>query len=593
MNYDNVTDYLSSFIDCEEKNENFDYDSLNNDNPENFKNELHKFNHLYNCFFFSNNRLLFMINNYEISLKKEDLSHLMKLYIFYKKNNMNNSYLLADFLLSYFNTITNKEYAKNVSGFKTLRKDFKSVLIHFNEVPNLWLELCNDSFNLYNLIIDYGRKQTNFYYGDMIEKICINLRYQKDKKQKLIVKMLEHEIAIFTVIEYDEEIENNYLYYENYIRKLLLENTHYQYPSKLIIKLDRVNKLKKDLLNSIINDFINKINEIHDKSNNDASSFMDILSNVDQLINIINELLNNLKSLNEIQIIKLRECMNNILYIKRIILSDDKKIISQMQEFEYKTTIPNKKINTFVNVINNHIGRLFIYSCGNFIKRLEDSINVYAEYPISYIFNSYSIDTENQVYYKSDEKIENSIFKKYYDLKGKDYTKSHPELLNKLNGDYYNQMLKHMQKQFISEQYLIISMFDIKEGERSLMNKLISKGHYLLINDYVILAMNVIQIEHMVIEILKNKKMDISKDGLKNLNDLAEIYVDNPIYFNGLMYINYILYEKKGLNIRNNISHGNYFNKKVEVELLTTYCSIMFLNNLCGKERENNENKEY
>ena len=141
-----------------------------------------------------------------------------------------------------------------------------------------------------------------------------------------------------------------------------------------------------------------------------------------------------------------------------------------------------------------------------------------------------------------------------------------------------------MKEQFLSEQYLLISFFDMKKGSKSLMNILMSKGEYTIKNEYIILAMNVIQIEHTLIEILVAKNKKYSKSGASNLNELAKDYVDNPVYFNGLMYINYILYEKHGLDIRNNISHGNYFKRNIDVELLTTYCAIMFLNNIHRKE---------
>ena len=52
------------------------------------------------------------------------------------------------------------------------------------------------------------------------------------------------------------------------------------------------------------------------------------------------------------------------------------------------------------------------------------------------------------------------------------------------------------------------------------------------------------------------------------------------------MFVNYILYEKHGLNIRDNISHGNYFNKNIDVEIITSLCAIMFLNGLLKKESD-------
>lgn len=85
MIYGDIADFISTFIDYEETNELFDYRCLDNDSPESYNNELHKFNHLYKCYFFNKDRLSFMINNYEIVLKKEDLIHLMKIYLYYKK----------------------------------------------------------------------------------------------------------------------------------------------------------------------------------------------------------------------------------------------------------------------------------------------------------------------------------------------------------------------------------------------------------------------------------------------------------------------------------------------------------------------------
>ena len=584
MIYGDVADYLSTFIDCEETNELFNYESLDNNLPESYKSELHKFNYLYKCYFFNKNRLAFMINNYEIILKKEDLNHLMKIYLYYKENNKNNSYLIAEFLLSYYNTISNKGYAKNVSNAKKIKKDFKETLENFSEIKNPILDFCNDSYELYNMIIDYGIKQKDCFFGDIIDRACSNLQFQKEKKQELMEKLLKNQKYLLKVIEYDEEIEKNVSFYEQYIKSLLSENLYYQYPEIIIYELDKINKLKKELLDLIINNIIEKINILQDRSLKDDESIIQILAEIDELIGIINRFLNKIKNKDDSQSKKLNECINNILYIKRMVVSNDEKIRSQMQEFKYEKEIPNGKIEEFVELVSNNIGLLYTTSCGNFIKKLEDSLNTYSQYPISYMCNSFNIDSEKQVYSKADENIEESVFKDYYDLKGKEYTESHPYLQNKLGKDYYKQMLKHMRNEFLTEQHLILSFFDMKRGNKSLMNLLISKGEYSIKNSYVLLAMNVIQIEHTVIEILDKMKKEYSKNGANNLNELAKEYVNDPIYFNGLMYINYILYEKHGLDIRNNISHGNYFNKNVEVELLTTYCAIMFLNNIHRKE---------
>lgn len=487
-------------------------------------------------------------------------------------------------MLSYYNTIHNKEYAKIVPDIKRIKQDFQDALKEFPEFKKTVLPFCDDAYKLYNKIIEYGLKQKDFFLGDIIDRACTNLKFQKENKQKLIKKFLNKQKYLLKVIEHDEEIEKNALFYEKYLKSLLSENLYYQYPEIIIYELDKVNSLNKDVLDLVINDIVTKINNLQDRSVKEEVIFLQLLGEIDELIRIINRLLNKIKNINIKQQEKLHECINNILYIKRMIVSDEEKMNSQMQEFKYETIVSNRKIEEFVENISNNLGSLYTTSCGSFIKKLEDSLNTYAQYPISYIFNSFNIDSSKQVYFKSDDDVNDSVFKEYYDLKGKEYTDSHPELQNKLGKDYYKQMLKYIREQFITEQHFILSFFDMKKGKKSLMNLLMSKADYSLQNPYVILAMNIIQIEHTVIEILKKMKKEYSKDGFNNLNELAKHYLNDSPYFNGLMYINYILYEKHGLDIRNNVSHGNYFKKDVEVELLTTYCAIMFLNNIYRKE---------
>lgn len=584
MIYGDIADFLSTFIDYDELNEAFDYDAFESGTLESYKKELHKFNHLYKCYFFNKDRLVFMINNYEIILKKDLLSHLIKMYLYFKKNDRNNSFLIAEFLLSYYNSIKSKQYVKNVPDSKNIMKEFREIVLSNKELNNPIIEFSDVSYKLYDMIVEHKINRKNFFVGEMIERACSNLKHDDGKRQKLVNKLLKNQILPLRVIEFDNKISNHVSYYEKYIKSMLSNNTYYQYPEKIIYELDKINKLKTNLFNLILNNLISKINGIQDRAFNSEENFIQILAETDEIIQILNKFLNKLKNINDNQRKKLRECLNNTLYIKRIVVSDDNKIYSQTQEFAYNTSIPNKKVNEFVEMVENKLGTLYSCSCGNFVKKLEDSLNIYSEHPVSYIFNSFNIDSENQVYYKSDDLIEESVFKQYYDSKGMEYTKLHPELQNKLSGDYYNQMLKYLRHQFISEQYFILSFFNICRGDGSLIKLLMSKGEFLLNNKYVVLAMNTMQIEHIIIEILKKRKKHFSKSGSLNLNELAQDNVDDDSYFNGLMYINYILYEKQGLNIRNNVAHGNYFKKNIEVELMTTFSAIMFLNTIYRKE---------
>ena len=582
MLYSEIRQFLSTFIDIEEKNESFDYNLNDSSSLDNYTNELHKFNQIYNSFFMFNNRLVYMFNNYEILLKSDDLKQIVKLYNFYKSKKHDNSLLLAEFLLSYYNSINTNEYKKNVSKYKEARKNFIEIAIKPHK--KIIDTITQDAYKLYNLIIDYGVKQDNFFLGEILERSCINLKKHDELKKNIIKKFLDNKLYISKVVKYDDNINENISYYEEYINSLKQENIYSRFPESILYILDSKNLLSKSMFNVLLNKMIDRINDIQNRSLDEKESFIQILANIDETVKVLNSYLNRLKHLELEQKNKIHECLKNILYIKRCILSDQEKMNSQMQEFKYEQVIPNEEIEKFVSAINESIGGVYSASCGNFVRKLELAIHNYSEYPTSYIFSSYNIDSEMQVYPKSDEGIEKSIFKDYYDKRGKEYSQKHPELKNIITKDYYELLLKFLKHDFITSQHFMLLFFDNKEGNRSLISKLISKGNYKINNDYIILAMNVSQIENGIVKILKSKGRKLSKNGSTNLNELADDYENDDAYFNGLMYINYILYERHGLNIRNNISHGNYFKKNVEVEIMTTICAIMFLNNLIRKE---------
>lgn len=525
-----------------------------------------------------------MINNYEILLKKEDLKQIVKLYTYFKKHNSNNCFLLAEFLVGYFNSINTIEYKNNVKNYKEVRKDFRQVVIVDSRICNILSELTLKSYELYNKIIDYGLTQKDFFLVDIMERGCVNLKISKELKKKFIKKLLKNQIYPSKAIIYDENVGSNKEYYKKYILNLKNEDFYNEYPEEILFILDREKLLTKTMFNTILNKIIERVGILQNKVTDEKENFIQIVAESDELIKVLNKYLNKIQNMNKKQKEKIHKCLKNILYIKRFIVSDQERLNAQMQEFKYEKIIPHKEINEFVSSVNENVGRLYASSCGNFSKELEMALKSYSEYPVSYIFNSYNIDSDSQIYLKSDEGIEDSIFKTYYDKKGQEYTRNHTELRNRLDEGYYIQLLKYLKHSFLMRQHFILSFFNTKEKNRVLIDKLISKGSYKLKNDYVILAMNVVQIENTIIEILKKKGGNISKDGFKNLNELANDYFNDELYFNGLMYINYILYERHGLNIRNNISHGNYFKKNVEVEIMTTLCAIMFLNNLSRKE---------
>lgn len=589
MLYGEIKEYLETFIECDTLNEKFDYSINNESSPDIYLKELKKFNNTYNLFFMNKGRLVFMINNYEIILREEDLKQILKLFLFYKKSNSDNCYLIAEFLLSYFNTINSKEYKKNVSSYKEIKDTFKKIILSNNEDKNILSTFKQMSFKLYNKIIDYGAHKDNFFLGDILERACINFNNDKLLKAKIIKKLLENNVYPSKVILYDESIKENFKYYKKYLLDYENYSIYSRFPDEMLYILDKNGLLKNSIIKLIINNIVDRTNMLQEKCDDEHENFIQIISEIDYLKSFLNNALNRFTMLSCCHKKKIHECLINLLYMKRVLVSDEDRINSQMQEFKYEQIIPNGKIEEFVNAVNDNIAVLYSSSVCNFEKELEQSLNTYAKYPMSYIFSSYNIDSDSQTYLKSEDGFVDSVFMNYYDEKGKIFTNKNTNLQNILTKGYYIQLIKYLKQQFISYQQYIILFFDLKEGKRSLIDKLIKQGNFKLYNDYVILALTVIQIENSIIDLLKIKDKNITNNGFNNLNELAKEYTNDDFNFNGLMYINYILYEKHGLNIRNNIAHGNYFGKNIDIQILTTICAIMFINGLLRKERSKND----
>lgn len=570
--------FLNTFITCEAIDEDFDYSLDEKSSSEQYLVELKKFNSLYKNYF---------INSYLV-LKDKDLIHIMKLFFYFKKNNSNNCYLISEFLLSYFNSINNKEYKIKVSNYKDVRNSFKSCVLQNNKKENVLSIFKNITFDLYNKIIDYGLTNKDCFLGDILERSCINFRNDKVIKKKLIKKYLENNIYPSKVIIYDENIKENFKYYEKYLLDYETYNVYSMFPNEMINILDKKGLLNNKIIKTIINKTIDRTNIIQDKCLDETESFIQIIAEIEETKNFLNFCLNKLTMLSSKHKNKIHECLINLLYLKRSIISNEERMKSQMQCFEYRDKITDKEINEIADLINNNIANLYLISVGNFEKEMGEALENYAKYPLGYITNSYNIDSTSQTYIRSEEGFVDSTFMKYYDEIGKEYTFNHRNMQNILMNDYYVQMLKYMKDLFNIKQLNIISFFDIKYGKNALINKLIAQGDYQLKNEYIILALNTMQIENSIIELLKINNKKVLMNGFDNLNELAKLYINNKYYINGLMYINYVLYERQGLNIRNNIAHGNYFAKNIDVELLTSFCSLMFLNGLLRKENGKN-----
>ena len=87
---------------------------------------------------------------------------------------------------------------------------------------------------------------------------------------------------------------------------------------------------------------------------------------------------------------------------------------------------------------------------------------------------------------------------------------------------------------------------------------------------------NILAIETCVLKLLQRNNLQTSSDGYRNLNTLFEVYSDEEKK-DGIMYLNYILYEKSGLNLRNKMLHGVMINSNLDIAMLVTFSGLIFV----------------
>ena len=248
-----------------------------------------------------------------------------------------------------------------------------------------------------------------------------------------------------------------------------------------------------------------------------------------------------------------------------------------MHETEFKQSIPSKEVDNFRNSLLNNKFSLYAASKVRFTADVGYALESYAKYPLQSIVSMYHIDSVEQVYSTGiDEKNRvNSNFKKYYDQKGKEYTINHPRLMNKLSQNYYEELLRYLSKTFLMQQNLTLSVLG-HDDFRKIINELKDSISYKDDNDYSIVVSNILAIETDVLKLLQRNNLNISQDGYSNLNALFEIYSDEDKK-DGIMYLNYILYEKSGLNLRNKMMHGVMINSNLDIALLVTFSGLIFV----------------
>lgn len=570
--------FLEENIATDYSNEKFDYNFNDSVPIDVFNAEFKKFLGLYNSIFYQNNRFVTVFNSYEIRISKIDIRHIFDLYLYAQKKDLKyEKTLLIEFLYTYFNTINTKEYKQNYKKYDESKKDFKLVLDELKLTKIFFTSIIDEIYVFYKQLFNYGIKNEVFIDVEIINRVFNNINHKKEYNVELIDLLVNNKNNLYNIIKYDNNINEHIETYFNYIIDSLKHFDGYNYAKDVLFELDKTNNLNEGKLNQILNKYVDIVNQLCRKLVDKQYSFIQGLSEIENLKKELIYILQNIESLNDRQKEKLRECLSYLLRLKRYLLSDEIYVNSEMHETEFKQSIPSKEVDNFRNSLLNNKFSLYAASKVRFTADVGHALESYAKYPLQSIVSMYHIDSVEQVYsIRIEEKNRiNSNFKKYYDQKGKEYTINHPRLMNKLSQNYYEELLRYLSKTFLMQQNLTLSVLG-HDDFRKIINELKDSISYQNDNDYLIVVSNILAIETDVLKLLQRNNLNISQDGYSNLNALFEIYSDEDKK-DGIMYLNYILYEKSGLNLRNKMMHGVMINSNLDIALLVTFSGLIFV----------------
>ncbi len=570
--------FLEENIATDYSNEKFDYNFNDSVPIDVFNAEFKKFLGLYNSIFYQNNRFVTVFNSYEIRISKIDIRHIFDLYLYAQKKDLKyEKTLLIEFLYTYFNTINTKEYKQNYKKYDESKKDFKLVLDELKLTKIFFTSIIDEIYVFYKQLFNYGIKNEVFIDVEIINRVFNNINHKKEYNVELIDLLVNNKNNLYNIIKYDNNINEHIETYFNYIIDSLKHFDGYNYAKDVLFELDKTNNLNEGKLNQILNKYVDIVNQLCRKLVDKQYSFIRGLSEIENLKKELIYILQNIESLNDRQKEKLRECLSYLLRLKRYLLSDEIYVNSEMHETEFKQSIPSKEVDNFRNSLLNNKFSLYAASKVRFTADVGHALESYAKYPLQSIVSMYHIDSVEQVYSIGIEEKNriNSNFKKYYDQKGKEYTINHPRLMNKLSQNYYEELLRYLSKTFLMQQNLTLSVLG-HDDFRKIINELKDSISYQNDNDYSIVVSNILAIETDVLKLLQRNNLNISQDGYSNLNALFEIYSDEDKK-DGIMYLNYILYEKSGLNLRNKMMHGVMINSNLDIALLVTFSGLIFV----------------
>lgn len=489
-------------------NENDDNDfnvKIEEMSREEFDVEFNTFARIYSHFFYNKNRLMYFINNYEINLDKKYVEHILKLYNYSKEHEMNkHTYLLADFIFTYYNTVHRPEYIK-IMGNSNAIKELVTIFKTYDNDETFISDIKGICFEFYNDIINYAIKNDIFVSARTVDKIVNN--YSEEKyKNSLFDLILTSKTDIYNLCEHDYDLKGHKEIYECYLRDNIPNFYGFNNVNKIIKRLDSYDCISIDFSKEIINLCIKTTNTLGNHivcKDENCINLVSAINDLKQLLLTINGCKSILKDYKE----KIKECLYCIMALKRKLLCDTEYVDKEMMTHEFNFTIPKEYVEMFEKEIKSNHFNLYNLLKIDFDKCMENTIQNFSSSPLLSLATRMRIDSDSKMYYLNEEEKVNtdSNFKKYYDKIGNDYTTNNfKDLQNQISENYYEKMLIYLQTYYFYNDMGIKTML-LKYEFTEIVRTMKEFMRYTYDNEYAMIVNNIVAIESTIRDIaIKN-----------------------------------------------------------------------------------------
>ena len=571
---------------------NFDYNE--NITPELYKEEVSKFSR----YFFYQTRLngnlarVDNINDMLLYYNDNMLNYIRTLYDSAVTHNDSDSILAISYIVySIYKSFVLEPYKSN-EHLRDYQAQFKKYFSH---------QALAKGSHIRNNCIEFAKQileEINEEYSVFFERIsveCIHILYYNDIDTSMhFEKFLSRDNLYFLdeIIKYDKNLAENFEAYFNYQINCLIDDYDLTILKHLYKKQQITLNDEKEIINKIV-EYI-KAYEKNDDYFTKTHKFESIIRTLNTIIGI-----SNLSASAKEVFSTLRRKAYSIK--RSIIINVDD---SMFHTHKFKFDIEQKKFDEFKHQFERNPFEAIAQHCiVNFENNIENCVESRTKFVFHLFADVMTTDEEGLVYRRNENEIE-SEFGKYYNnlfntfLENSKKRIPNQHIFTQSNG--YNYLMEYM-KDIFSLQVSLIGAW-IKETskeiayESTLYIKLNPLPNYNN-NYYIMLLEIIIQIESLLIKIynylLNSNVSNFSEDMLESIFIQFKESKYSKFLLNGITYINFILYDKLGLQYRNKLAHGKFKSgikdDKVFLGILTSWIIASAISEDLSKGHQNDE----